>query len=153
MSCGFALDVPCVDLEKEKVRTGILLAIVLAGLWTSLSLAEWKEGREAFDRGDYTTALKAFHPLAEEGNKDAQAILGYISDNGARNEVPRKYQEAHKWYPLAAENGVAQSQIALGRMYWEGGTFRRSTGPPCGCLSWRRLKAPAEARQAWAPCT
>ncbi len=102
------------------MRTGILLAIVLAGLWTSLSLAEWKEGREAVDRGDYATALKEFHPLAEEGNKDAQAILGYIYDNGAKNGVPRNYQEAHKWYRLAAENGVAQSQIALGRMYWEG---------------------------------
>jgi TPR repeat protein len=103
------------------MRTRIVLACVLVGGCPSLpSSAGWQEGREAFDRGDYATALNEFHPLAEQGNRNAQALLGYIYDNGVKNGVSRNPQTAYKWYRMAAENGEAQSQIALGRMYWEG---------------------------------
>lgn len=99
---------------------GGLTAFLLVGMVASPVLAGWQEGREAFDRGDFIAALKEFSPLAEQGDAEAQAMLGYIYDNGERRGVPRNPQEAHKWYRLAAEKGVALAQIALGRMYWEG---------------------------------
>ena len=55
---------------------------------------------------------------AEQGNADAQALLGdmYYTGQG----VSQDYQEAVKWYRLAAEQGVAQPQYNLGLMYNNG---------------------------------
>ena len=106
----------------------ILLVIVLGCLVASPSLGGWQEGRQAFDRGDYATALKELHPLAEEGDRGAQALLGYIYENGSKHGVPRNPHAAYKWYRLAAEQGDAQSQVALGRMYWEGRDIQQDYG-------------------------
>jgi TPR repeat protein len=107
-------------LQNASMIKGILFAIMWASMCVSPALAGWQEGREAFDQGDSTTALKEFGPLAEQGSKEAQAMLGYIYSNGGKWGVQKNLQEAYKWYRLAAENGEAQAQVALGRMYWEG---------------------------------
>lgn len=75
-------------------------------------------GVNAFDRGEYETALKLWLPLAEQGNSVAQHNLGIIYENG--KGVPLDYSEAFKWYLKAAESDYAPSQINLGRMYDNG---------------------------------
>ena len=73
---------------------------------------------DAYDRGDYATALKEWQPLAEQGKADAQLGLGAMYFYG--QGVPQDYAEAVKWYRLAAEQGQADAQIALGFMYYFG---------------------------------
>ncbi len=54
----------------------------------------------AYQRGDYATALREWHPLAEQGGANAQLLLGSMYDNGLG--VPQDYAEAVKWYSKAA---------------------------------------------------
>ena len=82
------------------------------------ALADLAAGKQALKNGDYATALKEFLPLAEQGDAEAQFILGsmYREDLG----VPQDDKEAVRWYRLAAEQGLALAQYNLGNMYRDG---------------------------------
>lgn len=69
----------------------------------------------AFLVGNYAKAANLYRPLAEQGDAEAQLILGTIHDIGLG--VPQDYREAVKWYRLAAEQGYARAQSKLGSMY------------------------------------
>ncbi len=62
--------------------------------------ADFQDGVAAYDRGDYTTALEEFKPLAEQGNAQAQFSLGamYVFGQG----VPQDSVQAYMWIDLAA---------------------------------------------------
>ena len=89
--------------------------LFLLGVTVPTIFSEWQQGVDAFTRGDYETAFKEFLPLAEEGNTNAQFLLGGMYDYG--RGVPENDQEALKWYKRAAEQGFAQAQFLLGGMY------------------------------------
>lgn len=55
---------------------------------------------------------------AEAGNVDAQNNLGWIYSNG--HGATQNYQEAMKWFRLAAAQGNAGAQLSLGKMYSSG---------------------------------
>ena len=82
------------------------------------SAGPYEDGRAAFERRDYATALKLLKPLAEQGHADAELSLGMMYDNG--QGVPQDYAEAMKWYRKAADQGGAGAQAALGDMYGQG---------------------------------
>jgi hypothetical protein len=49
---------------------------------------------------DYAEAVKWYRKAANQGDADAQFVLGTLYDEG--RGVPQDYVEAHKWYNLAA---------------------------------------------------
>lgn len=55
---------------------------------------------------------------ANFGDVDAQHTVGYLYSIGYG--VEQNYEEAIKWFKLAAENGNASSYFQLGQMYFEG---------------------------------
>lgn len=59
----------------------------------------------AYNRQDYATARSLLQPLAEQGYALAQGNLGLMYENG--QGVAQDYQEAVRWYRLAAEQGNA----------------------------------------------
>ena len=52
---------------------------------------------------DYKTALKWYTLAAEQGNADAQLVLGYMY--GLGQGVKKDYVYAHMWGHIAASNG------------------------------------------------
>ena len=64
----------------------------------------FEDGRAAYDRGDYATALRLWGPLADQGNPSAQYNLGgmYASSRGVSQGVPHDLVQAYKWLSLAA---------------------------------------------------
>jgi len=67
---------------------------------------------QAFEKGDYAEALRLARPLAGNGNRRAQTILGELYYEGLGVQEDRV--EAMRWTRLAAEQGVAQAQENLG---------------------------------------
>ena len=55
---------------------------------------------DAYNTGDYATALRLWRPLAEHGLADAQHNLGVMYGTG--RGVPQDYVQAHMWFNLAA---------------------------------------------------
>ena len=64
---------------------------------------DFQKGVEAYDKGDYATALRELRPLAEQGNADAQNNLGAMYQGGLGALQDDVY--AHMWFNIAASNG------------------------------------------------
>jgi len=74
-------------------------------------MTSYKEGCDAYERGDYGTALKEFRPLVDQGDPLAQATLGLMYAEG--QGVPQDYVLAHMWMNLAVAKGV--QEVVKGR--------------------------------------
>lgn len=72
----------------------------------------WDKGLAAYEIGDYVTALREWQPLAEQGNANAQLMLGVVYHRGRSD-----FKTATRWYRRAAEQGNAEAQFNLGWMY------------------------------------
>ena len=94
------------------IRILILAACLLS---TRVSVADsYKDGFDAYSRGDYPRALKVLRPLAESGNIYAQHSLGLMFEKG--QGVNQDYEKALHWYYLAAEQGLMAAQNNIGSM-------------------------------------
>lgn len=74
-----------------------------------------KIAREAYENGDYATAIENLEPLAKQGDAVAQFGLALHHSNG--DGVPQDASKAAEWYRKAAEQGHASAQTMLGAMY------------------------------------
>jgi TPR repeat protein len=99
-----------------------ILALSLTSVATAR--ADLEAGKRAWDQGDYATALKELTPLAEQGNADAQVLLGLMYFRG--QGVSKDPSLALKWYKAAADQGNADGQAHLGSMYLMGMGVKRN---------------------------
>ena len=97
-----------------------ILAMTLAVLLSAgaAGAQDFDAGLEAYQRGDYASAMKEWHPLAEAGNPHIQFFIGGMYDLG--QGVPQDNGEAVHWYRLSANQGIAKAQVSLGNMYYYG---------------------------------
>jgi TPR repeat protein len=72
---------------------------------------DFQKGLTAAQRGDYTTALREWRPLAEQGNADAQYNLGVMYRDGLG--VTQDYVEAVKWFRKPAEHVLAEHNLGV----------------------------------------
>jgi uncharacterized protein len=81
-------------------------------------------GQAAFARKDYAGAYRAWKPLADGGDANAQYNLAILHERGLG--VRRDLSEAFQLCHLAAAQGLPQAEVELGRMYARGwGTTQR----------------------------
>lgn len=93
-----------------------LLLFFITGFSSSQTWgADLAKGLAAAQRGDFTTALKEWTPLAEQGNIIAQYNLGSMYKKG--DGVPQNDKAAVKWFTLSAEQGDAEAQTNLSVMF------------------------------------
>ena len=96
----------------------IVLAFILVGVFAAPVLAgPYEDGVAAYRKGDFSTALRLYRPLAESGHIDAQFSLGGLYSEG--KGVPQDQAEAMKWYRKSAVQGGTNAQTLLGAMYSE----------------------------------
>lgn len=98
-------------LRTLAFATMLLLALPAYG-------QDLEKGLDAYDSGDYETALRELRPLAEAGDAEAQYNLGAMYARGWG--VAQDYAEGVRWWRLAAEQGHAVSQYFLGLQYATG---------------------------------
>ena len=100
----------------------IFATILFAALTLFLTSVSWgadlATGQEAYDMGDYETALTEWQPLADEGLAGAQFGVGLLYASGFG--VPLDDDQALKWYSLAAEQGHGAAQCNLAVMHANG---------------------------------
>lgn len=95
--------------------------------WISLTLfsllvmpvwADFSDGVSAYQRADYTTAVREFTAAARLGDVSAQYNLGFMYATG--QGVAKNYHEAFFWFLKAAKRGDSESQFHVGGMYENG---------------------------------
>jgi hypothetical protein len=93
---------------------------------TTICKADFNEGVEAYNRGDYTTALKKWEAVAEQSSinnnfewhpklsqhvPDSQYAVALLYWQG--KGVNQDYKKAEKWLTLAATAGHSEAQLKL----------------------------------------
>ncbi len=99
----------------------LLTALVAAAFigFSPLCLGEdYATGQDAFDVGDYETALAIWQPLADAGDADSQFGMGMLYASGFG--VAMDDTLALTYYGLAAEQGHGQAMCNLGTMHANG---------------------------------
>ena len=114
----------------------LLVCILFVLFGIQMSAQEIDKGYEAYNDGDYATALNEWKPIAEQGYAFAQYNLGIMYEYG--NGVPKDYAETVKWYRLSAEQGYAIGQYSLGLMYSNGYGVLKDKAE---AVKWWRLSA------------
>lgn len=87
-------------------------------------MSNLEQGIAIFQAGDYSQAFKILKPIAEQGNAEAQCIIGNMYDLGLCVEPnPR---EAIYWYLQAAQQGHMIPQNNLGNIYFIEGNLEEA---------------------------
>jgi TPR repeat protein len=87
-------------------------------LWPISWGADLVKGQDAYNSGDYATAIAEWQPLADGGDAEAQFGMGQLYANGFG--VPLDDNEALKWYQLAAGQNHANAQCNIAVMHANG---------------------------------
>ncbi len=97
---------------KRIASIGVTLIIfsVAAPAW-----ADYQAGVDAYQSGDFKTAMAEWLPLAEEGDATAQNSVGALYDHGLG--VDESDSDAAHWYSLAADQGLPLAMRNLAGMY------------------------------------
>ena len=98
----------------------------ITGTFTVLSLLfspvswgdDFEKGQEAYNIGDYETAIAQWQPLAESGDADGQFGMGLLYANGFG--VMLDDNQALHWYGRAADQNHAKAQCNLAVMHANG---------------------------------
>ncbi len=92
--------------------------IVSLALCSGVQAGPFEDGVNAFQQGNYATALREYRKAAEQGHALAQNNLGLMYDMG--QGVEQDYKEAFRWYSMAAKQEYPLAQYNLGIMYQAG---------------------------------
>ena len=98
-----------------KMLSSMTLLISLGASLPVPFRAQSSVATEAYDQGQYGTAYQLARSLAEQGDVEAQVLLGRMFAWG--RGVPRDQAEAVKWFRKAAEQGHGLAQSILGLRY------------------------------------
>lgn len=96
-----------------------LIGLVALALAPAAALADVKSGVEAWQRGDFSGAVRQWRPLADQGDPDAQFNMGQAYKLG--RGVPSDLRIAQSWYQKAAAQGHDKAQANLGLILFESG--------------------------------
>ena len=92
---------------------------LFSGIYSiSVSGDQLAAGKSAYARGDFSLALRAFTPLANQGNAEAQTLIGNLYENGLG--VIKDEKLALDWYEKAGKAGDAKGQHNAGIFYYTG---------------------------------
>ena len=79
---------------------------------------DYETGLRYHNSHDYGKALKWLSKAADQGNADAQGLLGFMYYKG--EGVTQNYAEALKWFRKAVDQGDADTQGLLSVIYYYG---------------------------------
>lgn len=95
----------------------ILVTLVTLTLAASVNpaRADYQDGVDAYQSGDFRKAMAEWLPLAEGGDAVAQNSVGALYDHGLG--VDEDDTEAARWYQMAADQGLPLAMRNLAGMY------------------------------------
>jgi TPR repeat protein len=118
-SFRFPVSKSIATMMSVRLRTLLLLTVIaMAGMGSAFAAPTLRQGVAAMTREDYVAAAAIFAPIAQNGNPEAQAYMGYLYANG--HGVPQDYTQAAIFYRRAAEQGNPSAQYELGLLYDKG---------------------------------
>jgi TPR repeat protein len=97
-------------MKRRALVGGLVLATQIWSV-TGAFAGPWEDGMAAYNRGDYVPAIAVFRALAEQGDAEAQTLLGVMCRRG--QGVKRSSARAYLWLSRAASRGNARAKTEL----------------------------------------
>jgi TPR repeat protein len=113
-------------MNSKRTLWALAAAAALGAGAAPLLAQSVESGITAWQAGDYDAAVRAWRPLADRGDEDAQFNLGHAYRLG--RGVPRNMQLAEQWYERAARAGHLEAQAMYGLILFQNG--RRQEAMP-----------------------
>ncbi|QKI89985.1 tetratricopeptide repeat protein [Thiomicrorhabdus xiamenensis] len=110
--------------------------------------SDFDKGVEAYERKDYSEAVRLFKKSAEQGDASSSYNLGVMYRNA--EGIPQDLQESAYWYQKAAELGHVKAQYRLGMLYKNGEGIAKDSAQSAVWLQKAAEKGHAEAQSALA---
>lgn len=109
---------------KEKSEDSPI-APVVENTQKKKKISPFNLGMIAYQKKDYITAIMLWHPLALEGNPEAQLMLGnlYMREAG----IYKDPSKGLSWYQKAVSQGDIKTSRSLGLMYLYGDDIKKNT--------------------------
>ncbi len=104
----------------------LIMAPVLLGLLAAPARADYGGGIVAYESGRYEEALRELLPLSQEGDANAEFMLGVMYYYG--RGVTRDEGLAAVWFYKSARKGNPSGQLAFGSLYIRGTGVSRDLG-------------------------
>ncbi|MGA9826014.1 MAG: tetratricopeptide repeat protein [Methylocystis sp.] len=104
---------------KQRITTLFAGGVLGLALCAAAVAGPIEDGKAAYQRGDYTTAIRLLLPLGEKSGADAMLLLSHMYGSG--KGVKEDANESWKWLKLSAENGNPSAQLSVGWAYQSGG--------------------------------
>ena len=108
----------CRLLRRLPAAAVLAALVIIAAPGYAPAQSALRRGEAALARQNYAAAVALLSPLAQAGNRDAQASLGYLYAIG--RGVPLDETQAALWYRRAADQGQSFAQFQLGLLYDKG---------------------------------
>jgi hypothetical protein len=96
--------------KRQRVIGGVILAVQMGGA-ASCFAGPWEDGMAAYSRGDYVPAVQVFRAMAQQGDAEAEVLLGVMYRKG--QGVKRSSRRAFVWFTRAAARGNAKAKTQL----------------------------------------
>lgn len=110
-----------------------LLALLLFAVLSAQAFAgPLEDAKSAYDRKDFLTALRIYRQLADQGDAEAQYMIGQMHTYPGTG-VEHDYSQAEIWFRKAAEKGYADAQVGLAFIYLNG---RGATANLAEAIKW-----------------
>ncbi|MDP6399316.1 MAG: SH3 domain-containing protein [Arenicellales bacterium] len=104
---------------SSHIRSGLcLVLLLLASSTVTAQSTDIQRAADAYNAGDYATAIAIWEPYAHQGNREAQYAMGVVYFEG--NGVSKNLDEALAWFRKAANSGHPTAMFNLGVAYWQG---------------------------------
>jgi uncharacterized protein len=127
---------PYLNLSHTLCRATLTASLMVMAIVGAAIAGPLEDGLAAANRGEYATAYRLWRPLADQGDAQAQDLLGLMYFKG--DYVQQDYAQAMKWYRLAADQAHADAQNNLGLMYEAGQGVPQNYAE---AMKWYRLAA------------
>ena len=137
------MQVPRIGAGFSAGWRGVAIAAAVMALAATPAPGGVLTGIDAYRKGDFKTALKAFKNDAKAGDKRAQYNLGVMLLKGTG--VQKDAEAALKWHRRAADQGYPAAQHGLGVMYYRGDGVDKDHGE---AIKWFRKAAEQGFAQA-----
>lgn len=92
-----------------------IAAVVLSLTWVQAYAGPLEIGMAAANNGNYEQAIDVLQPLADQGNAEAQLMLGIFYSKG--QGVEQDYNKAASLFRRAADQGNKKAKYNLGLSY------------------------------------
>lgn len=118
-------------------------AVFTFGFSTLVLAGPFEDGMTAYDRADYSSAMRYWRPLADQGNPAAQSNLALMYAKG--QGVAKDYVQAYMWSTLSSARGH-QEGAANRDSIAKGMTPQEIADGQKRAVAWQPVSAPAQAQ-------